>query len=76
MEIPKQTKVDANNQQIYVAIEINKNLYHNRTVYSPGALPPQDNSNIAIVAYSWTFGVRLWVTVVGDPVYIDSFASM
>jgi hypothetical protein len=56
---------------IYVALDINKNKYHNRTVYSPGSLPPNDNSNVAIVGYSWTHGVRMWVTVVGDDTLTD-----
>jgi hypothetical protein len=36
MEIPKLVKIDQNNKFIYVALEINKNKYHDRTVYSPG----------------------------------------
>lgn len=76
MEIPKVVKIDKNNKFIYVALEINKNLYHDRTVYTPGEQPPIDNSNVAIVAYSWTHGVRMWVTVVGDENLADSFADM
>lgn len=76
MEIPKLVKVDLNNKFIYVALEINKNSYHDRTVYAPGVKPPIDNSNIAIVAYSWTHGVRMWVTVIGDVNLVDTFADM
>jgi hypothetical protein len=76
MEIPRAIRVDENYKLIYVAIEINKNKYHNRTVYSPGELPGLDNANVAIVAYSWTHGVRQWVTVVGDKQYQDVFGDM
>ena len=76
MELPKQVKIDTKNKLIYVAVEINKNKYHGRTVYAPGELPPIDNSNVAMVAYSWTHGVRLWVTVLGDKKLGDSFADM
>ena len=76
MEIPKKVKIDPLNKMIYVALEINKNKYNNRTVYLPGELPPIDNSNVAIVGYSWTHGVKTWVTVVGDEIFGDSFADM
>lgn len=33
MEIPRRVRVDIDNQRIYIAIEINKNKYHDRTVY-------------------------------------------
>jgi hypothetical protein len=58
MEIPREVKVDLANQQIYISIEINKNKYLDRTVYSPGEDPGLDNSNIAIIAYKWTHGIR------------------
>jgi hypothetical protein len=51
---------------IYIAVEINKNWYNNKTVYAPGALPAEDNANIAIIAFSWTHGVRMWTTVIGN----------
>lgn len=39
MEIPRAVRVDLDNERIYLAVEINKNKYHDRTVYEPGALP-------------------------------------
>lgn len=73
MEIPKRIKVDIDNKRLYAAIEINKNKYNDRTVYAPGDLPPTDNSNVAIVSYTWDYGVREWVTVLGDKYYSDYF---
>ena len=67
--------VDIDNKRLYVAIEINKNLYNNRTVYAPGDLPPSDNSNVAIVSYTWDYGVREWVTILGDKQYSDYFSA-
>lgn len=61
---------------VYIAVEINKNKYHDRTVYQPGDRPGLDNSNVAIVGYSWTHGVRTWTTVLGDNTYQDSYADM
>lgn len=69
MEIPRAIRVDPAYKLIYIAVEINKNKYHNRTVYSPGDLPGLDNSNVAIIAYTWTHAVRQWVTVIGDKTY-------
>jgi hypothetical protein len=61
---------------LYLALEVNKNKYNGRTVYAPGALPGQDNANVAILGYSWTFGVLEWTTVIGNPTYQDEFAGM
>ena len=69
MEIVRGVKVDFDNQMIYLAVEINKQKYRNRTVYEPGAVPGTENANVAIHGYSWTYGVRLWTTVIGDPTY-------
>lgn len=33
MEQPRGVKVDPDNEMIYLAVEINKNKYHERTVY-------------------------------------------
>jgi len=66
MEQVKGVTVDTENEMIYLAVEINKNKYHGRTVYAPGALPGIDNSNIAIIGFKWVFGVREWVTVCGN----------
>jgi hypothetical protein len=33
MEVPRKVYMDTENQKIYLAIEINKNKYHDRTVY-------------------------------------------
>ena len=76
MENPKLVRVDKNNQMIYIALEINKNIYHGSTVYQPGNSPGSDNANVAIVGYSWTHGVRLWVTVLGDATWPDTFGDM
>jgi hypothetical protein len=75
MEIPRAVKIDVVNRQVYCAIEINKNRYLGRTVYEPGAQPGTDNSNVAIVAYSWEYGTRLWVAVIGNPYFTDSFGG-
>lgn len=76
MEIPKGIRVDVDNQRIYLAIEINKNKYHDRTVYAPGALPGPDNSNVAVIGYAWSYATRLWVTLVGNPTLMDKFANI
>jgi len=76
MEIPRAVRVDVENKRIYLAVEINKNKYHGRTVYAPGALPGQDNSNVAIIGYAWNYGTRLWVTVVGNEQFLDSYADL
>ena len=61
---------------IYIALGINKQSYFNRTVFEPGDQPGQDNANVAIHGYSWFHGVRVWTTVMGDPIYSDQFARM
>ncbi len=76
MEVPRKIIMDTENRRVYLAIEINKNKYHGRTVYQPGAQPGIDNSNVAIVCYSWTHGVREWVTLIGSEVYSDDFADL
>lgn len=38
--------------------------------------PGTDNSNVAIVCYSWTHGIREWVTVVGNDVFSDVFVDL
>lgn len=73
MERSVGVKVDLRNEMVYLAVEINKNIYNNRTVYNPGALPPKDNANIAIIGFSWTHGVRMWTTVIGNEHYTDMF---
>jgi len=76
MEVPRKVVMDIENRRVYLAIEINKNKYHESTVYDPGAQPGVDNSNVAIVCYSWTHGVREWVTLVGSSVYSDVFSDL
>ena len=76
MEVPRKVYMDTENRRVYLAIEINKNKYHDRTVYQPGAQPGLDNSNVAIICYSWTHGVREWVTLVGSEIYSDVFVDL
>ena len=66
MEQVKGVRVDIDNEMIYLAVEINKNQYHGMTVFEPGTLPDPDNSNIAIIGYSWDFAIRTWVVVTGN----------
>jgi hypothetical protein len=66
--------IDFSNEMVYLAVEINRNKYHDSTVYSPNSKPSMDNSNIAIIGYSWTHAVRLWTTVVGNENYADLFS--
>lgn len=61
---------------IYISLEINKNNFHGSTVYDPGNDPGTDNANVAIVGYSWLYGVRMWATVIGDATYPDTFGDM
>ena len=56
---------------MYLAVEINKNEYHGRTVYAPGEDPGIDNSNIAVIAYEWRYAVREWITVCGNEKFLD-----
>jgi hypothetical protein len=76
MEAARGVKVDLDNKMIYLAVEINKQKYHGRTVYSPGASPGEDNSNVAIHGYSWQHGVRVWTTVIGNVNFTDKFSRM
>jgi hypothetical protein len=76
MEIPRKVIMDIDNRRVYLAIEINKNRYHDQTVYTPGAQPGVDNSNVAIVCYSWTHGVRNWITLLGSEIYSDVFVDI
>lgn len=69
MEQVRGIHADPDNDMIYLAVEINKNKYHNRTVYDAGSDPGFDNSNVAIIAYSWTHGVMQWTSVIGNPEY-------
>ena len=46
------------------------------TVYSPGAEPGIDNSNVAIICYEWTHGTRLWVSLLGSDIYSDVFVDL
>jgi hypothetical protein len=76
MEAARGVKIDLDNKMIYLAVEINKQSYHGRTVYSPGSAPGEDNSNVAIHGYSWTHGVRIWTTVIGNVNFTDKFSRM
>lgn len=69
MEQLKGVEVDVEREMIYVAVEVNKNNYHQSSIYEPGTDPGYDNSNIAVVAYSWEFGVREWVLMAGNEDY-------
>jgi hypothetical protein len=71
MEAARGVKIDLDNDMIYLAVEINKQKYHGRTVYSPGDSPGEDNSNVAIHGYSWVHGVRTWTTVIGNVNFTD-----
>ena len=68
--------VDLENERIYTVVDINSNIYHERTVYEPGSMSQGMNPNIAIVAMSFEFGTRLWVTLLGDPENIDYFSGL
>ena len=76
MEQVKGVKVDVEQEKVFLAVEINKNKYHGRTVYAPGAEPGIDNSNVAIMAYSWRFATREWITVCGNEKYLDKYGEM
>lgn len=76
MEATSGVKIDTDNDMIYLAVEINKNKYHGSTVYQPGGNPGVDNANVAIHGYSWTHGVRLWTTVLGNENFTDQFSRM
>lgn len=68
--------VDIANERIYAVVDININRYYERTVYAPGEDPGQDNPNIAIMAFSFHYGTRLWVTIIGDSSNIDYFSGL
>ena len=68
--------VDLENDRIYTVIDINTNIYHERTAYEPGSMFGDMNPNIAIVAMPFEFGTRLWVTLRGDPENIDVFLDL
>lgn len=68
--------IDADNDRIYAIIDINVNKYENRNVVPPGIEPTLDNPNIAIVALSFDFGTRLWVTLIGDIQGVDYFSGL
>ena len=76
MEIPRKVIMDVENRRVYLAIEINKNRYHGMTVYAPGASPGIDNSNVAIICYQWTHGIREWITLLGSEIYSDVFVDL
>jgi hypothetical protein len=76
MEQVKGVRVDIDSEMLYVSVEINKNTYHGMTVFEPGSKPEPDNSNIAIIGYTWSFGVRLWVVVGGNEKFQDKFVNM
>lgn len=75
-ELPKAVYIDVDNSRIYVVVDINTNRYYDRSVYAPGEAPTSDNPNIAIFAFSFDFGTRLWVTVLGDSSNIDYFSGL
>jgi hypothetical protein len=76
MEASRGVKVDPDNKMIYLAVEINKQKYRERTVYAPGDAPGEDNSNVAIHGYSLQHGVRIWTTVIGNVNFTDKFSRM
>lgn len=71
MEAACGVRIDLDNNMIYLAVEINKQKYHGSTVYPPGGNPGQDNANVAIHGYSWSHGVRIWTTVIGNENFTD-----
>ncbi len=75
MEMARGVHIDPTNDMMYAAVEINKNKYHNRTVYEPGAKPPEENANIAIIGFA-RWGIREWITVCGNEEFLDEFADM
>jgi hypothetical protein len=75
METARGVEIDLDNRMVYIAVQINKQEYHNRTVYKPGKEPGEDNPNIAIVGYNWNHGVRIWTTVIGNENLTDTFGK-
>lgn len=75
-EYAKSVYVDVVNDRIYAIVDVNTNKYYERTVYEPGEEPGLPNPNIAIFAFSFDFGTRLWVSVIGDSTNIDVFSGL
>ena len=75
-EIAKTVYIDVVNQRIYAVVDINSNSYYSKSVYAPDEAPSPDNPNIAIFAFSFDFGTRLWVTVLGESTNIDYFSGL
>lgn len=51
MEAARGIKIDLDNKMVYVALEINKQKYNERTVYKPGTPPGEDNGNLNLLHY-------------------------
>ena len=62
--------------QMYVILDVNQNTYQRRPIFEPGEDPGMPNPNIAVSCYSFDFGNRVWTTLIGDPVYPDSFSGL
>jgi hypothetical protein len=75
-EMAKSVYVDVENQRIYAVLDINTIKYCERTVHEPNEISETENPNIAIVAFSFEFGTRLWVSVIGDKDHIDYFSGL
>lgn len=75
-EYAKSVYIDLEHDRIYAVVDINTNKYYERTVYEPGEEPGHPNPNIAIFAFSFDFGTRLWVSVIGDSSNIDTFSGL
>ena len=75
-EVAKTVYVDVDNDRIYAIVDINSNKYYERTVYDAGEDPGLENPNIAIMTFSFEFGTRLWVSVIGDNSNIDNFSGL
>ena len=69
--------IDADNERIYAVVDVNTNSYFNRTIYEPGDIPSDImNPNIAIIGFSFDYGLRLWTTLLGDPENVDYFVGL
>jgi hypothetical protein len=75
-ERAKSVYIDVVNERIYAVVDINVNKIYERTIYAPGEDPGYDNPNIAIYAFSFHFGDRLWVTIIGDSSNTDYFSGL
>ena len=75
-ETTKTVYVDATNRVIYAVVDINTNTFYGKNVFYSGEVSETDNPNIAIVAFSFDFGTRLWVAVLGDKDNIDYFSGL